>query len=277
MPCEYVEFNIIPPIHEDIGEVPEDIELLEKREKLHVKIGDQRVTEIKKSEHFKKRVAESEKKLGIEEQPIDQEKKNEKSRHYINVLKAEIGDLATERAKTFINKLNFALNSPTYDIQIERLAYLKFTVYKTMNAGVYVKSDLKIDIFEIVDEDNLLNRMTNSYVNGMKAQANGDLVNAYKCFYLVFPEGTKITDDKTEKLDLKILRHGASHFPKLDDQSLMTRAKELLGDNFIKNEKGHLSAHVDLTYPGHKKLYEDKVPVLRNYAKRYIDNYVPSK
>jgi hypothetical protein len=94
---------------------------------------------------------------------------------------------------------------------------------------------------------------------------------------LVFPEGTKITDDETEKLDLKNLRHGASHFPKLNDPSRMTRAKELLEDDFIKNEKSHLSAHLDLTYPGHKKLYEDKVPILRNYAKRYIDNYVPSK
>lgn len=282
MPCEYVEFSISPPIREDIKKVPDDIELAENKETLRVIIGDQRVKEIKNSEHFNKRVADSEKKLGIDEHPTYDEKKNEKARHYLNVLKAEIGDYATQIAKTFINKLNFELDRATYAVQIERLAYLKFTAYTRVRAGAYVKSDLKIDIFEIVDKDNLLNRMTNSYVNGMKAQDNGDLPSAYKCFYLVYPDKPTITGNPNDDLDLKILRDAASHI-ELANKNLMNRARDLLGKDYVKTRTDvktgtqQTYAYADMNVPEHVELYKKYTPILRKHAKDHIVSYIQSK
>jgi hypothetical protein len=76
------------------------------------------------------------------------------------------------------------------------------------NYGVkaYVKSDYVTDIFEINDKNNLLNRMTHDYNDGLEAQQNGSLVSAFKSFYLVFPENPKITSDPGLNLDLKLLR-----------------------------------------------------------------------
>jgi len=275
MPCEYVEFSIIPPIREDIGELPENIKLIKKDDLitgLQVTIGEERTEKIKNSDHFKKNLAESEKKHGIEELPTDSAKITEKSRHKINFLKKELGDYATHKAETFINKLNFKLDSPSYCVQIERLAYLKFTVYIRYGAGGYVKSDSKMDIIDIIDEDNLLERMTNSYVKGMTAQNNGDLVSAYKWFYLVYPDKPKITGDEKKDFDLRILRDAVSHL-ELTHKNLMERAKDLLGEEYVKTKDGKTYAYADLTVQKHKELYQQNVPILRKHAKEYIENY----
>lgn len=133
--------------------------------------------------------------------------------------------------------MNFKLNSSTYKVRYTTLAVLVLHREISYGMGGYIKSDLKTDILEIEDEDNFLNRILNNYTNGLEAQKYGDFVGAYKYFYLVVPEGHGITSDKDLNLDLKILRHGASHL-ELKDKNLMDRAKELLGKEYVKEDGG---------------------------------------
>ncbi|MGD0951690.1 MAG: hypothetical protein ABR985_04735 [Methanotrichaceae archaeon] len=280
MPYVYAEFNIIPPIREAIGKVPDDIELLDEQNGaitgLRVILGEE-LTEkkIKSSGHFKEILAESEKKNGIAESSTEQQEINKKSENYINQLEQEFRNYANQKAKNFINQLNFRLGASTYKVQYTTLAILMLKRNFSIGVGGYIKSDLKTDIFEIDDEDNFLNRILNYYTNGLEAQKNGDLISAYKYFYLVIPEGQGITSDSKLNLDLKILRHGVSHL-ELTDKKLMDRAKELLGDEYVKDDGGKKYAYVDLTIQRHIDLFNKHTPIIRKYGKEYIEKYIQS-
>jgi hypothetical protein len=276
MPYLYCEFNIEPPIREAIGKTPDDIKLLIEDDtitKLQVMIGEERTEKIKSSDQFKKGLAESEKKRRIAESPIDESERKAKSNHYINYLEQEIRNYATQKARNFINQLNFRLDSSAYKIRFTTLAVLVLHREISLGMGGYIKSDLKTDILEIEDEDNFLNRILNNYTNGLEAQRYGDIVSAYKYFYLVVPEGHGITSDKDLNLDLKILRHGASHL-ELKDKNLMARAKELLGEEYVKDDGGKRYAYIDTTIKEHIDLFNKYIPIIKKYAKGYINKYI---
>ena len=278
MPYLYCEFNIEPPIREAIGKTPEDIKLINENDtitKLQVMIGEERTKKIKSSDQFKKGLAESEKKRGIAESPIDESERKAKSNHYINFLEQEIRNYATQKARNFINQLNFRLDSSAYKIRFTTLAVLVLHREISLGMGGYIKSDLKTDILEIEDEDNFLNRILNNYTNGLEAQRYGDIVSAYKYFYLVIPEGHGITSDTNLNLDLKIFRHGASHL-ELKDKNLMDRAKELLGKEYVKEDGGKKYAYIDTTVKKHIDLFNENIPIIKKYAKEYIDKYIKS-
>ena len=271
-----INYNIEPPIREAIGEIPEDIKLINENDtitKLQVMIGEERTEKIKSSDQFKKGLAESEKKRGIAESPTDESEHRAKSNHYINFLEQEIRNYATQKAKNFINQLNFKLDSSTYKVRFTTLAVLVLHREISLGMGGYIKSDLKTDILEIEDEDNFLNRILNNYTNGLEAQKHGDIVSAYKYFYLVVPEGHGITRDKNLNLDLKILRHGASHL-ELNKEYLMNRAKELLGEEYVKDDAGKEYAYIDTTAKKHIDLFNKHTPIIKKYAKEYIDKYI---
>lgn len=276
MPYLYCEFNIEPSIREKIRKPPEDIKLINENDaitKLQVMIGEKRTEKIKSSDQFKKGLAESEKKRGIAEIPTDESEHKAKSNHYINFLEQEIRNYATQKARNFINQLNFQLDSSTYKVRYTTLAVLVLHREISLGMGGYIKSDLKIDILEIDDEDNFLNRILNNYTNGLEAQKYGDIVSAYKYFYLVVPEGHGITSDKDLNLDLKILRHGASHL-ELNREYLMDRAKKLLGEEYVKDDGGKEYAYIDTTVKKHMDLFNQHIPIIKKYAKEYIDNYI---
>jgi len=274
MPYEYVEFNITPPIRQRIGEVPEDIKLIRENDAiigLQVAIGSARTTKIKNSDIFKRTLAESEKRLGI-----DGSNGNKKSKNFINQLEEHIRKDATQRGKNFINQLNYELDSATYDIELTTLAILVLQRQISIGVKGYVKSDLEIDIIQIDDKNNLQNRMINNYDNGLKAQKYGDIVNAYKCFYLVFPDKSNITDNADLNIDLRLLRDGASHVVLDRNKKLVERAKEFLGNEFVKTEGSNTYAYIDMTNPRHVELYNKHLPIIKNAARRYIDNYIES-
>ena len=276
MPYIYCEFNIEPPIRETIGNTPEDIKLINENgtiTKLQVMIGEGRTEKIKSSDQFKKGLAGSEKQRGIAESPANDSEHNAKSNHYINFLEQEIRNYATQRARNFINQLNFRLDSSTYKVRFTTLAVLVLHREISLGIGGYIKSDLKTDILEIEDDDNFLNRILNNYTNGLEAQKHGDIVSAYKYFYLVVPEGHGITNDKNLNLDLKILRHGASHL-ELKDKNLMDRAKDLLGEEYVKDDGGKRYAYIDTTIKEHIDLFNKHIPIIKRYAKEYIDKYI---
>ena len=263
MPYEYVEFDINPPIGEAIGKVPEHIKPIYENgaiTKLQVILGEERTETIKKSNHFKK--------ISNEISGID----------FVNLLEQEIRDYATQRAKDFINQVNFKLDSPRYKVQLTTLAVLKLQRYLSISTGAYIIDfNSKTDIFEIEDEDNFCSRIVDYYLNGLNARENGDLVSAYRYFYLVIPENRGITSDRKLNRDLKILRHGASHRV-LNDQKLMDRAKDLLGDEYVKRDSnsGSYYAYVDITTPGHIDLFKTYIPIIKKSAKDYIDGYMKS-
>jgi len=276
MPYLYCEFNVEPSIREAIGKTPEDIKLINENDtitKLQVMIGEKRTEKIKGSDQFKKGLAESEKKRGIAEIPTDKSEHNAKSNHYINFLEQEIRNYATQKARNFINQLNFRLDSSAYKVRYTTLAVLVLHREISLGMGGYIKSNLKTDILEIEDEDNFLNRILNNYTNGLEAQKYGDIVSAYKYFYLVVPEGHGITSDRELNLDLKILRHGASHL-ELNRESLMDRAKELLGEEYVKYDGGKEYAYIDTTVKKHMDLFNKHIPIIKKYAKVYIDKYI---
>lgn len=276
MPYLYCEFNIEPPIREAIGKTPEDIKLIDENgtiTKLQVMIGEERTEKIKSSDQFKKGLAGSEKQRGIAENPIDESERRAKTNHYINFLEHEIKIYATQKAKNFINQLNFRLDSSTYKVRFTTLAVLVLHREISLGIGGYIKSDLKTDILEIEDEDNFLNRILNNYTNGLEAQKHGDIVSAYKYFYLVIPEGHEITSDKILNKDLKILRHGASHL-ELNRANLMDRAKELLGEEYVKDDNDKRYAYIDTTVKRHIDLFNKHTPVIKKCAKEYIDKYM---
>jgi hypothetical protein len=270
MPYERVEFSINTPIIEPIGEIPDDIKLIKENGAttgLWVIIGEEKTEKIKSSKHFTEILAESEKQHKITDP-------QEKSKNFINQLEEEIRNHATQKAKTFINQLNFRLNSPTYRVQLTALVILMYQRHLRYGASAYVKSDYVTDIYEINDGDNLLNRMTHNYNNGLEAQQNQDLVGAYKSFYLVFPEKHEITTDSKLNLDLRLLRDGASHNV-LNSPALVTRAKELLGEDFVKvDTHAKPYAYIDMTNQRHIKLFNKHVPILRERAHGYIDSYI---
>lgn len=272
MPYEYVEFEINPPIRESIGKVPDDIKLLEDNGVLRVLLGENTVEKIKNSEHFKKIIDESEKQRKHSIDPQDEQ--NLKSKNYINQLEEELRRYGTQKAKNFINQLNFNLNSSAYDIQLTTLAILCLQRQKPYGVGGYVKSELKTDIYEIADNDNLLSRMLNSYANGLKALKNKDYVNAYKCFYYIFPDRYVISNDPTLNLDLKLLRDASSHIV-LGNKNLMDRAKELLGEEHVKTDKdGKKYAYIEPLVQKHMDLFIQYMPKIQKYSREYIDNYV---
>ncbi len=276
MPYLYCEFNIEPPIREAIGKTPEDIKLIDENgtiTKLQVMIGEERTEKIKSSDQFRNGLAESEKKRGIADSPADESERKAKSNHYINFLEQEIKNYAIQKARNFINQLNFKLNSSTYKVRYTTLAVLVLHREISYGMGGYIISDLKTDILEIEDEDNFLNRILNNYTNGLEAQKYGDFVGAYKYFYLVVPEGHGITSDKDLNLDLKILRHGASHL-ELKDKNLMDRAKELLGKEYVKEDGGKKYAYIDTTVKKHIDLFNKHIPIIKKYAKEYIEKYI---
>lgn len=277
MPYIYCEFNIEPPIRETIGKTPEDIKLINENDtitKLQVMIGEERTEKIKSSDQFKKGLAESEKKRGIAENPTEDSERKAKSNHYINFLEQEIRNYATQKARNFINQLNFRLDSSTYKVRYTTLAVLVLHREISLGIGGYIKSDLKTDILEIEDEDNFLNRILNNYTNGLEAQKYGDIVSAYKYFYLVVPEGHEITGDNDLDLDLKILRHGASHLELNRGKRLMDRAKELLGEEYVKDDGDKKYAYIDTTVKKHIDLFNKHILIIKKYAKEYIDKYI---
>lgn len=281
MPFEWVGFRINPPIREAIGNTPDGIKLISENGviiELQVKIGEERTEKIKNSENFKKIFAESEDKW-IADNPGKARNTNERSVNYINLLKQDIRDYATQKANNFINQLNFMLNSATYAVQFKELAILQFERELQYGASGYVKGDYVTDIVEIDDEDNVLNRIINNYTNGLKALKNGDLVSAYYYFYLAIPEKQDITTDPALKLNLKILRDGASHNV-LNSQALQKRAKELLGEDFVKPEKGNASktyAYIDKTNPRHMDLFKKHIPIVKESARTHITDYIQSQ
>ncbi|MCK9441626.1 MAG: hypothetical protein M0Q13_09420 [Methanothrix sp.] len=289
MPYERVEFSIILPIREDIGKIPEDIKLVKENgviTGLWVIIGDEQGEKIKKSKHFKEIFEESEKqrKIAAEKQRKTtgaptisaEEEVNQKSKNFINQLEEEIRNYASQKANNFIKQLNFKLDSSTYKVQLTALVILMYQRHLSYGASGYVKSDLKTDIFEIDGEDNLLNRLINNYSNGLEAQKHGDFTSAYKHFYLAFPEKHKITSDDSTNLDLKLLRDGASHNI-LHSPALQARAKELLGEDFVKiDANGKPYAYADMTNQRHVDLYKKRIPDIKKYARQYIDNYIMS-
>jgi hypothetical protein len=276
MPYLYCEFNVEPPIREAIRETPEDIKLINENDtitKLQVMIGEERTEKIKSSDHFKKGLAGSEKQRGIAESPTDESEHRAKANHYISFLEQEIRNYATQKAKSFIDQLNFRLDSSTYTVRFTTLAVLVLHREISLGIGGYIKSNLKTDILEIEDEDNFLNRILNNYTNGLEAQKHGDIVSAYKYFYLVVPEGHGITSDKNLNLDLKILRHGASHL-ELKDKNLMGRARELLGEEYVKDDGDKRYAYIDTTVKKHIDLFNKHIPIIKKCAKEYIDKYI---
>lgn len=273
MPYEWVGFRINPPIRETIGKTPDDIQLTKEKDvitEMRVLIGDQRTQKIKNSNHFKKKLAESEAKR-IERNPTEAEDTNKKSKNFINQLEQEIKNCATQRANYFINQLNYRFDSAQYDIHFKELAIMMFQREISLGMGGYVKSEYVTDIFQLDDKDNLSNRLINNYSNGLRALKNKDLVSAYKYFYLAFPEGHKITGDSITDLDLKILRHGASHNI-LENQKIQDRAKELLGEDFVKpdDDPTKTYAYVDMTNSNHLDLFNKYTPVVRGKAKDFI-------
>ncbi|MCJ7445510.1 MAG: hypothetical protein MUO26_13480 [Methanotrichaceae archaeon] len=280
MPCVWVGFRVDPPIREIIGEAPNDIELIKKNGsivELHVLIGEERTEKIKNSDHFKKIITQSEEKW-IEDNPGKTRDTTEKSKNFINKLKSEIRSCSTQRANYFINQLNYRLDSATYSVQFKELAILKFTREIQFGTSAYVKSDYITDIFDLNDADNELSRLITSYSNGLRALKNEDLVSAYKFFYLAFPEGYEITNNVSLNLDLRILRHGASHNI-LRDRTLQTRAKQLLGDSFVRPDKTDPSktyAYIDMTEPRHMALFKEHLPIIRNAARDYLDMRIQS-
>jgi hypothetical protein len=236
-------------------------------------IGEERTEKIKSSDQFQKGLAESEKKRGIAKSPANESEHKAKSNHYIDFLEQEIRNYATQNARNFINQLNFKLDSSTYKVRFTTLAVLVFHREISLGIGGYIKSDLKTDILEIEDEDNFLNRILNNYTNGLEAQKHGDIVSAYKYFYLVVPEGHGITKDKNLNLNLKILRHTASHL-ELNRDNLMDRAKELLGEEYVKDDGGRRYAYIDTTVMKNINLFNEHVPIIKRYAKEYIEKYI---
>ena len=263
MPYEYVEFDINPPIGEAIGNVPEYIKPIYENgaiTKLQVIIGEERTEKIKESDHFKK-ISN-----GIS------------GTDFVNLLEQEIRDYATQRAKYFINQVNFKLDSPRYKVQLTTLAVLQLQRYLSISTGAYIIDfNSKTDIFEIEDEDNFCSRIVDYYLNGLNARENGDLVSAYRYFYLVIPENRGITSDRKLNRDLKILRHGASHSV-LNNPKLMDRARELLGEEYVKRDSnsGSYYAYVDITTPGHIDLFKTYIPIIKKSARDYIDRYMKS-
>lgn len=278
MPYERAEFSIKPPIREAIGKMPEDIKLIEENgamTELWVIIGEERTKKIESSKHFKEILAESEKHRMIITASTSslEEEEAKKAKIYINQLEQEIKNCATQKAKNFIHQLNFKLDSPTYQVQFKALATLTLQSELSYGAGTYAKSDYVTDIFEIDDGDNLLNRMMHNYNNGLEAQLNEDLLSAYKSFYLVFPEKHAITSDSQLDLDLRLLRDSASHNV-LSSPALVPRAKQLLGEEFVKNKDGKEYAYIDMTTQKHMELFKKYVPIIRKYAKEYIEIYI---
>ncbi|WP_273278505.1 hypothetical protein [Methanothrix soehngenii] len=275
MPYQYVEFKINPPIKESLGKVPSDIKLLEENGTitgLQVSLGEEPVEEIKKSIHFKEILDESEKKREHSDNP--EKEQNLKSKNYINQLEQELRDYGTQKARNFINQLNFRLNSSTYDVHLTTLAILVLQRHLSYGASGYIKSDLKTDIYEIKDEDNFLNRILNNYNNGLKAYKYGDFVSAYKFFYLTFPEGHNIAGNDDQNITLKLLRDGTSHI-ELNNKKLMIKAKELLGEEYVGTDAdGKVYAFIDQTIERHKNLFIKYIPVVQRYSKEYIDNYI---
>ena len=266
MPYLYVEFKTDPPIREKIGKVPDDIKLIEENgaiTRMQVIIGEEKGHEILSTECFKKIFAETEEKCKITGA------KNQSQ-------EAEINRFGSQKAKNFINQLNFRLNSPSYEIQLTTLAILVLQRQLPFGASGYVKSDLKTDIYEIADEDNLLSRMYNSYANGLKALKYRDYVSAYKCFYYIFPDKHDISSDPALNLDLKLLRDGSSHIL-LGNKKLVERAKELLGEEYVKKGKdGKEYAYIEPLNQKHMDLFIQHMPDIQKYSKEYIDDYIKS-
>jgi len=278
MPYVWVGFRVDPPIRETIGKTPDDIELTKENDvvtEMRVLIGEERTEKIKSSESFQRIVAESEDRWAAKN-PGKTRDTTEKSRNFINLLEQEIRSYATQKANNFINQLNIRLDSATYNIELKELAILTLQRHVTNRVGGYVKSGYITDIYEIDDEDNVSNRIINDYANGLKALKNDDPVSAYLYFYLAFPENHKITSDPALNLDLKILRDGASHNV-LNSRALQDRAKDLLGNDFVKPDKADATktyACIDKTNPKHINLFKTHIPIVKKSAKDYIDSII---
>ena len=163
-----------------------------------------------------------------------------------------------------------------YSIQFKELAILMFHREIQYGASGYIKDDYVTDIFEIDDEDNVWNRILNNYANGLKALKNEDLVSAYKFFYVIFPDGSTITDNPELNTDLRLLRDGASHRLLDRNRKLVERAKELLGEEFVKTKDDKTYAYIDETLPRHIDLFKKYIPIVKKSAKDYLDKYIES-
>jgi len=58
----------------------------------------------------------------------------------------------------------------------------------------------------------------------------------------------------------------------------MDRARELLGDEYVKRDSNseRYYAYVDITTPGHIDLFKTYIPIIKKSARDYIDRYMKS-
>ncbi len=271
MNYERAEFDLVPPIRENVGvgSVPKGTEL--KRENgvitgLWVNIGADVENKIKGSNYFKNLFegAESKKEIGAVN----------------NALYVAVKYYGTQKAGNFINSINFELDSPTYDVccsaLVKRLptGQLQYTREEHIVTGNRVKNDdYRIDVGETEDEDNFLGKLYHNYNMGLKHQ-NDDPVASYRYFYSVTPKSYEFTSDEELNSDLKLIRDAISH-DILNNPKHIKRAKILFGEEYILKDKSDEDyTYINESNSRHINLIRMHIPTLRKCAREYINKYL---
>lgn len=268
MSYDRVEFTLTPSIEGDVGSVPDGIKLIRNGEnitELWVIIGEDIEDQIEESARYRDLLAGG---------------GNPSASLYTAVK-----EYGTQRAKDYLNRLNFRRDSYMYKLSNCSVAKLLPTGQIQRTSEVILEmtgtfgTDFGLDICQTYDEDDFLNKLYFNYNMGMKAQQEGDLASAYKYFYdlLPFSRGSsyEITDDGTLNLDLKIIRDGLSH-DKLTRTNIIDRARILFGNEHILQDggSGKFYAEFNPSIARHMDLIINNIHYVRNAAKEYIDTYM---